>query len=154
MPFCLIDRKETLVAGLPVRSPRRALGKVRDPHLEKAWFAVLNGETSGPLAATYTDYAEEVGSYFVQTVGYCCESLDSVPPGYMVSRLPAGTYAKFSVTGDDFAEIFSRLWEEIWEAERRGEIDRTFTGDFEYYPHAFGVDLYVAVRSTKCGELQ
>ncbi len=58
------------------------------------------------------------------------------------------------MTGDDFAEIYSRLWDEIWEAERRGEIERTFTGDFEYYPHAYGVDLYIAVRSTKCGELQ
>lgn len=154
MPFRLIDRKETLVTGLPVRSPRRALGKVRDPQLERAWAAVLKGDTAGPLASIYTDHAEEIGSYYTQTVGYCCESLDDVPPGYVVSRLPAGTYAKFSVRGSDFEEIFFELWQKIWDAESRGLIERTFTGDFEFYPHAYGVDLYVAVRSPNGGEEQ
>ncbi|BDB59351.1 MULTISPECIES: effector binding domain-containing protein [Rhodococcus] len=145
MSFQIVDRRETFVAGVPVRSPRRALGKVRDPHLERAWSAVLNGETRGPLAATYTDHAEEIGSYYTQTVGFCCESLDGIPPGYLVSRVPAGRYAKFSAVGDRFTEVFEQLWEQIWDAEARGLIERAFTGDFEYYPHAYGIELYIAI---------
>lgn len=147
MLFQVVDREETLVAGLPVRSPRRALGKLRDPRLEKAWSAVLKREIPGPLASTYTDHAEEVGSYYTQTVGYCCRSIDDVRPGYVLSRLPAGHYAKFSAVGDHFCDVFDELWERIWDAESRGLIERAFTGDFEYYPHAFGIELYIAIRS-------
>lgn len=149
MSFRIVDRAETLVAGLPVRSPRRALGQPIDPRLGRAWSAVLKGDVVGPFASTYTDHAEDVGSYYTQTVGFCCDSLDTVPPGYVVSRLPAGKYAKFSVVGDGFTDIFADLWQQIWAAERDGLIERSFTGDFECYPHAFGIDLYIAIRSSE-----
>lgn len=152
MSFRIVERRETLVAGVPVRSPRRALGKLRDPHLEIAWSAVLNGDASGPFAATYTDHAEDIGSYYTQTVGFCCESIEDVPPGYVISRVPAGTYAKFSVVGSRFTDVFDDLWRQIWEAEAEGSIVRAFTGDFESYPHAFGIELYVAIVHSGCEE--
>lgn len=151
MSFCVVEREEILVAGLPVRSPRRALGKLRDPHLERAWSAVLKQETVGALASTYTDHAEEIGSYYTQTVGYCCRSLDDVRPGYVVSRLPSGTYAKFTSVGSHFPDVFTDLWRQIWEAEGRGQIERTFTGDFEYYPHAYCIELYVSITVPEYG---
>ncbi len=154
MAFCIVEREETLVAGLPVRSPRRALGKLRDPHLERAWSAVLKGEAGGPLASTYTDHAEDIGSYYTQTVGYCCRTLDEVHPGYVVSRLPSGTYAKFSAVGSHFPDVFSELWRQIWAAESRGEIVRAFTGDFECYPHAYCIELYISIDTTKSAVVQ
>ncbi|MEU5843475.1 effector binding domain-containing protein [Rhodococcus sp. NPDC047139] len=152
MPYEIVDRRETLVAGVPVRSPRRALGKLRDPRLEEAWSALLNGETYGPLAATYTDHAEDIDSYYTQTVGFCCESIEDVPEGYVISRVPAGTYAKFSAVGNRFTDVFDDLWRQIWEAEEEGAIQRAFTGDFETYPHAFGIELYVAIVDPGYGE--
>ncbi|MBM7457828.1 GyrI-like domain-containing protein [Rhodococcus coprophilus] len=149
MAFCIVEREETLVAGLPVRSPRRALGKLRDPHLERAWSAVLKRDADGPLASTYTDHAEEIGSYYTQTVGYCCRTLDEVHPGYVVSRLPSGTYAKFSAVGSHFPDVFSELWRQIWAAESRGEIVRAFTGDFECYPHAYCIELYISIKTSE-----
>ena len=154
MAFCIVEREETLVAGLPVRSPRRALGKLRDPHLERAWSAVLKQEADGPLASTYTDHAEEIGSYYTQTVGYCCRTLDEVHPGYVVSRLPSGTYAKFSAVGSHFPDVFSELWRQIWAAEARGQIVRAFTGDFECYPHAYCIELYISIKTTETGAPQ
>jgi len=145
MSFQVVDRQETLVAGIPVRSPRRALGQLRDRHLEDAWTALLNGETYGPFAATYTDHAEDIDSYYTQTVGFCCSSVDDAPEGYVISRVPAGTYAKFSAVGSRFTDVFDDLWRQIWEAEAEGVITRAFTGDFETYPHAFGIELYVAI---------
>ncbi|WP_072812216.1 effector binding domain-containing protein [Rhodococcus zopfii] len=145
MSFQIVQRQRTLVAGLPVRSPRRPLGKLRDRELERAWSAVLKQELGGPLASAYTDHAVEVGSYYTQTVGYQCDSLDQVTPGHIVSWLPAGRYAKFSSTGT-FPGILTDLWERIHAAESSGEIVRSFTGDFEFYPHAYGIELYVAVH--------
>ncbi|MCR8695504.1 GyrI-like domain-containing protein [Rhodococcus pyridinivorans] len=154
MSFQVVERCETLVAGVPVRSPRRALGKLRDPHLEIAWSAVLNEEIYGPFAATYTDHAEEIGSYYTQTVGFCCESIEDAPEGYVISRIPAGIYAKFSAVGSRFTDVFDDLWRQIWDAEAEGALERAFTGDFETYPHAFGIEYYVAIVDSGCGEEQ
>lgn len=144
MSFQIVQRKRTLVAGLPVRSPRRPLGKLRDRDLERAWSAVLKQELGGPLASAYTDPAEEVGSYYTQTVGYQCDSLDRVTPGHIVSWVPAGMYAKFSSTGT-FPAVVADLWEQIHDAESSGAIVRSFAGDFEFYPHAYAIDLYVSI---------
>ncbi|AHD23051.1 AraC family transcriptional regulator [Rhodococcus pyridinivorans SB3094] len=144
MSFEIVRREQTLVAGLPVRSPRRALGQVRDRALERAWHAVLKEKLGGPLASAYTDHAVEIGSYYTQTVGYRCESLDQVSEGHFVACVPAGTYAKFSSMGN-FPQVVSDLWEQVGEAEASGAIQRSFVGDFESYPNAFSIDLYVSV---------
>ena len=153
MSFQIVQRDRTLVAGLPVRSPRRALGKVRDRALERAWSAVLKQELGGPLASAYTDHAVDIDSYYTQTVGYQCESLDQVTEGHLVACLPAGTYAKFSSTGT-VPGVFIDLWNQIRAAEEAGEIVRSFTGDFEFYPHAYRIDMYVAIRTTEKGGAQ
>jgi hypothetical protein len=74
MQFEIVERDETWVAGLPVRSPKRALGELRDRDLEAAWAAVLHQELGGPLASAYTDYTGELGTYNTQIVGYQCSS--------------------------------------------------------------------------------
>ncbi|WP_241385389.1 GyrI-like domain-containing protein [Rhodococcus sp. CH91] len=147
MSFVIVRRERTLVAGLPVRSPKRAVGRLRDPALERAWHAVLNDELGGPLASAYTDHAEEIGAYYTQTVGYECTSLDEVTDGHFVAWLPAGSYAKFSSTGD-FPEVVAELWSQVHDAEESGSIVRSFVGDFEFYPNAFRIDLYVSVLET------
>lgn len=39
-----------------------------------------------------------------------------------------------------------RLWAQVSEAEAHGDIERTYTGDLEAYPHAYAVDLYIPIR--------
>lgn len=146
MTFRIVERKRTLVAGLPVRSPRRALGQVKDCALDRAWAAVLKQPIGWPLASAYTDHAAEIGSYYTQTVGYECASVDEATPGHIVSVVPAGWYAMFSSMGS-FPDVFHGLWDQVREAEESGRLDRTFTGDFESYPNAYRIDLYIAVRT-------
>lgn len=141
----LVELDEILVAGLAVRSPKRALGEPYDSGLEKAWSAVLKQPISGPLASTYTDHAPEINSYYTQIVGYRCSSLDEVARGHIVSRIPPGTYAKFSAIGR-FPAVFESVQEQLREAVASG-LRRAFTGDYEFYPHAFGIDLYVPVAA-------
>ncbi|WP_072689476.1 GyrI-like domain-containing protein [Rhodococcus marinonascens] len=150
MPFLIVEREEVLVAGLAVRSPKRALGKARDRSLDKTWSTLLAQNVDRPLASAYIDHAPEIRSYYTQIVGYECSAIDQVARGHVVSRLPAGTYAKFSTVGT-FPDLFDALWGEIAEAEESKRIVRSFTGDFEYYPHAFGIDLYVAIVPAAAG---
>lgn len=153
MTFEYVERKQTIVAGLAVRSPRRALGQSRDRALDQAWHSVLNQPLGGPLASAYTDYAEEVGSYYTQLVGYRCEALDEVVSGHIAACLPAGSYAKFSATGV-FPAVFEDLWGQIRSVEDSGSLVRTYTGDFECYPNAYRIDLYLSVKSPKSGGQQ
>ncbi|WP_019932862.1 GyrI-like domain-containing protein [Nocardia sp. BMG111209] len=145
MQFEIIERDETWVAGLPVRSPKRPLGELRDHDLEAAWAAVLHQELGGPLATAYTDWSADLSTYNTQIVGYECASFDEVTRGHIVARLPKGTYARFSSVGN-FPEIMTDLWTQISYAEEHRQIRRSFTGDFEFYPHAYRIDLYLAVE--------
>lgn len=150
MAFEIVDLAETWVAGLPIRSPKRALGRLNDPGLDQAWSAVLKQDISGPLASIYTDFAPGIGSYNTQIVGYQCSSLGQVTRGHLVAKVPAGKYAKFSAVGY-FPEVMTRLWNQIDHAEDQGEITRTYTGDFEAYPHAYKIDMYLAIESSVAG---
>ncbi|NUS43849.1 MAG: effector binding domain-containing protein [Mycobacteriaceae bacterium] len=153
MQFQIVEREETWVAGLPVRSPRRALGQLRDQALEAAWNAVLNQDLNGPLASAYTDYSADLNTYNTQIVGYQCGSFDEVTRGHIVARLPAGTYAKFSSMGE-FPAVMKDLWTQIDYAEEHKKIVRTFRGDFECYPHAYKIDLYLSVEPLGAGGSQ
>lgn len=141
----IVERDETWVAGLPVRSPKRALGELRDQDQDGAWASVLHHELGGPLACAYTDYSIDLGTYNTQIVGYQCSSFDEVTRGHLVARLPAGHYARFSSVGD-FPQVMTNLWAQVAYAEESNQIKRTFTGDFEYYPHAYKIDFYLAVE--------
>lgn len=145
MQFEIVERDETWVAGLPVRSPRRALGQLQDTSLEAAWSGVLQQELGGPLASAYTDYSPDLNTYNTQIVGYECSDLDKVTRGHIVARLPKGTYAKFSSLGQ-FPAVMKDLWTQIDYAEEHRQIIRTHTGDFEFYPHAYKIDLYLSVE--------
>ncbi|SDE16296.1 GyrI-like domain-containing protein [Rhodococcus tukisamuensis] len=141
-----VELDETFVGGLPVRSPKRPLGMLRDPNLERAWSAVLGQNPPGPLASIYTDHAAEAGSFYTQVVGYRCESIGDVMRGHVMARVPGGRYARFFSTGE-FPDVVSNLWQQVREAEDAGQLDRAFTGAFECYPHAYRIDLYIAVGS-------
>lgn len=148
MTFEIVDLEETWVAGLPVRSPKRALGRLNDPALDQAWSSVLKQETSGPLASIYTDYAPGIGSYNIQIVGYKCSSLSQVARGHLVAKVPRARYAKFSAVGH-FPDVMVRLWQQIEHAEQQQEITRIFTADYECYPHAYKIDLYLSIEQSR-----
>ncbi|KAA0024317.1 GyrI-like domain-containing protein [Antrihabitans cavernicola] len=146
MQFQIVERDETWVAGLPVRSPKRALGRLRDLALEEAWSAVLKQQIGGPLASIYTDFAPDLYTYNTQIVGYQCSSLDEVTRGHIVARVPRGRYAVFSAVGE-FPNVMTDLWTQITYAEEHGQIKRSFLGDFECYPHAYGIEMFLAIES-------
>ncbi|MDJ0393979.1 effector binding domain-containing protein [Rhodococcus sp. G-MC3] len=147
MSFEIVDLEETWVAGLPVRSPKRALGRLIDPALDQAWSSVLKQDIGGPLASVYTDFAPGIGSYNTQIVGYRCFALSQVKRGHLIAKVPSARYARFSAVGH-FPDVLTRLWQQIDHAEEQHEIKRTFTADYECYPHAYKIDLYLSIEQS------
>jgi hypothetical protein len=146
MSFELVHLPETWVAGLPVRSPKRALGRLADPNLESAWSAVLKQDVAGTLASIYTDYVPGIDSYSTQIVGYRVTA-GRVAPGHIVAKIPPGPYARFCAVGT-FPDIMISLWREIDHAEQSRKFTRAHTGEYEFHAHAYKIEMYLPIAQS------
>ncbi|RMI34007.1 GyrI-like domain-containing protein [Nocardia stercoris] len=152
MDFEIVERPETLVAGTVLRSPALAVEGPRRQRVEDAWKAQLTRTMPGPPATAYVDHAPEIGSYLTHIIGYRCESLDDLEPGDVLARVPGGTFAKFVTGGDNLGDAIVSVWRSVWDLEAAGTITRAYTGDFERYPDARTVEIYVAVETGDEGD--
>ena len=145
MGFDIVDRQETLVAGTVLRSPSLAIDGTRRARVESVWDRLLQRSLPGPPATAYVDHARDLNAYLTQIAGYRCKTIDDLQPGDVLARVPAGKFARFRATGDNFADTIVELWRTVWDAENDGEIVRTYTGDLERYPAENTVEVFVAV---------
>ena len=67
--------------------------------------------------------------------------------GHVVARIPAGTYAKFSAVGN-FPRVLTTIWKDISHAEESRSFRRAYTGEFEVYPHAYKIEMFVPVDTS------
>ncbi|MEV5648123.1 effector binding domain-containing protein [Nocardia sp. NPDC052254] len=147
MDFNVVERHETLVAGTVLRSPALAVEGPRRLKVEEAWKRTLARRLPGPPATAYVDHAPEIGSYLTHIVGYRCDSLDDLQPGDVLARVPAAKFARFLRTGDDLGDTIVSIWRAVWDLEAAGALVRAYTGDFEHYPDAGTVEVFVALDS-------
>ncbi|NEW29778.1 GyrI-like domain-containing protein [Nocardia cyriacigeorgica] len=145
MDFNVVDRQETLVAGTVLRSPALAVEGPRRTKVEEAWKRNLARALPGPPASAFVDHAPEINSYLTHIVGYRCRSLDDLLPGDVLARIPAGRFARFTLSGDDLGDTVVTVWRAIWDAEAAGRLERSYTGDFERYPDNRTVEVFVAL---------
>lgn len=147
MEFNVVDRPETLVAGMVLRSPALAVEGPRRTRVEEAWKRTLARSLPGHPASAFVDHAPEINSYLTHIIGYRCHSLDDLLPGDVLARIPAGRYARFILSGDDLGETIVTLWRAIWDAEAAGRLIRSYTGDYERYPDEHTVEVFVAMAA-------
>ncbi|WP_051755519.1 GyrI-like domain-containing protein [Nocardia sp. NRRL WC-3656] len=147
MDFEVVERHETLVAGTVLRSPALAVEGPRRQKVEEAWKRTLARRLPGPPATAYVDHAPEIGSYLTHIVGYRCEGLDDLQPGDVLARVPAAKFARFLRTGDNLGDTIVSIWRAVWDLEAAGALVRAYTGDFEHYPEARTVEVFVALQS-------
>ncbi|MFE3441548.1 GyrI-like domain-containing protein [Nocardia sp. NPDC059180] len=145
MDFNVVDRQESLVAGTVLRSPALAVEGPRRTKVEEAWKRNLARALPGPPASAFVDHAPEINSYLTHIVGYKCRTLDDLLPGDVLARIPAGRFARFTLSGDDLGDTVVTVWRAIWDAEAAGRLERSYTGDFERYPDNRTVEVFVAL---------
>jgi len=143
--FNVVDRQETLVAGTVLRSPALAVEGPRRTKVEEAWKRNLARALPGPPASAFVDHAPEINSYLTHIVGYKCRTIDDLLPGDVLARIPAGKFARFTLSGDDLGDTVVTVWRAIWDAEAAGRLERSYTGDFERYPDNRTVEVFVAL---------
>ncbi|BDT89889.1 hypothetical protein FMUAM8_56530 [Nocardia cyriacigeorgica] len=133
------------MAGTVLRSPALAVEGPRRTKVEEAWKRNLARALPGPPASAFVDHAPEINSYLTHIVGYKCRTIDDLLPGDVLARIPAGKFARFTLSGDDLGDTVVTVWRAIWDAEAAGRLERSYTGDFERYPDNRTVEVFVAL---------
>jgi len=77
-------------------------------------------------------------------LGYDVSGLDAVEPGDVIAKVPAGKYAKFTVSGKPY-DLTRTAWAEVAKAETSGVITRSHTTDLERFIDAESVEIYVSL---------
>ena len=98
------------------------------------------------LYSLYTNYeSDETGEYDVIAA---CEvsAVNDMPDGVVTLTIPAGSYARFTVTGQEEDAVF-QCWQQIWKMP----LNRKYSCDFELYTmHADSsekkVEIYIALK--------
>ncbi len=145
MKYEIVQLSEKIVAGFS------GVTSNTDPKMQEIigglWAKLYAGN------APY-DVKNRVNAYAIGLYSDYKEDQYTVTAGFEVSKpeneeltvkvIPAGTYAKFSITGT--MEDVGKAWNEIWNTD----LDRSYTGDFEEYlnsdmEHA-KIDIYIALK--------
>lgn len=140
MSFEVVELEEAFVAGLAV--PLGGVGVTRrDLEIVKyTWDRYLaRGDERQRVAA----YIAQPGNS-VAVIGYGIDSLDDVAAGDVVTRVPAGRFAKFQATGEPL-DATREAWTDILQAERRGEFERTYVADVERYDRPGNVEVFISI---------
>ena len=141
MNFEVVELPAGLVAGLTIPLAGREVTR-RDLDLVNfTWDRYLARGRDGVRVAAYV--AQDGRSAAV--LGYECASLDEVDPGDVVTRVPAGAYAKFAVSDKPY-DLTRTVWAEIAKAENEGEIKRSYTADIERFIDASSVEVFVSIE--------
>lgn len=144
MDFETVDLPEILVAGLAVRTSNKLEQDPTTGVLAKTWERVSQKQYPGPVAATLTDYESDSTGMYAETIGHEISSVNDLLPQDVLTRVPAGTYAKCRVEGE-MPQIVMEAWSKVWQAEKDKMLQRAYTTDLERYPEPGVVELYIAV---------
>lgn len=152
MDYEIVTLETKKIAGLTARTGNhdpecgRIIGGLWQSFIEDELAERMDELTSPYTIGLYSDYGTD--DYDV-TVGMavsdaCADRLLS--GGMAVKTIPAGKYAKFSLTGNVVTAV-QNAWAQIWQLP----LDRSYAADFEEYldQHEDGsasINIYVALR--------
>ncbi len=151
----VVELEEIYVAGLAIRTNNRTEQELGgNGWIAKTWDEVKEMTDPNPPAAIYTGYASDKDGDFSVVIGFRRSAAKDFKTGEIISKIPAGKYAKFSRKGP-LPDVVIEAWKEVWQAEAEGKLNRAYTADLELYPgmgdgsenvNNLTVELYIAVK--------
>lgn len=138
--FEIVTLEQGLVAGLTVPLAGREV-TARDLDLVNfTWDRYLAREKDAARAAAYIGQNDHA----VAVLGYEVTGLDEVDAGDVLTRIPAGRYAKFVVSDKPY-DLLRTAWAQVVKAENAGIITRSHTAELERYTGPTSVEVYVSL---------
>ncbi len=138
--FEIVVLGERLVAGLTIPLAGGEVARRDLDLITFTWDRYLARGRSGIRAAAYISR----DGHSAAVLGYEAAGLDEVDPGDVLTRVPAGRYARFAVSGKPY-DLTRTAWAEIIRAENAGEITRSHRVDLERFPDPMSVEVYVSL---------
>lgn len=150
-----IDEKPSLViVGIECRTSNSPEAAPKD--IPKHWerfiseniAARISHKSSNDIIALYCDYEGDYTKPYSLVIGCAVNSIDAVPEGMVVKKIPAGSYAAFQAVGKH-PETIVKTWGDIWS---EASLSRTYTGDYEVYGEGFfskspqEIPVFIAVK--------
>ena len=157
IPFTIRKMPARTIVGISRRTTNADGRSVQDiPATWTAFFQqnalekIKNRSFPPTMYAVYSDYASDWKGEYSYLIGCGVTRAGAAPAGMEVRRIPAQTYAVFTVKGRMPDEVIM-TWSQVW----LSELPRTYTYDFEVYDKRFAspvakeVDICVAVDRKK-----
>ena len=157
MSFEIVFMPAMLIMGAELRTTwmnqecYKAIPVFWQQQREQKIYEKIPNKAQPVLLALYTNYTPDfsiTSGYYSLIIGAPVTSKENIPNGMVVKELPASKYAVFTAKGP-FAESIGRTWvNEIWQTK----LDRTYTGDFEWYDAQSTDDansivkIYIAIK--------
>jgi len=145
------------VAGLALRTDNAAEsrpGEGKIPGLwqrfrSEDWFAKLEKFGAfGPPVGVYSAYESDASGSYQILAGREIPATAKVSEGLRVVSVPAGQYLVFQGAGPLPGSVV-KGWQEVWAYfEQARDAARAYTFDFELYPSAEAVEIWIAVKKT------
>jgi predicted transcriptional regulator YdeE len=140
MDFEIVTLGESLVGGLTVPLTGREV-TARDLDLVNfTWDRYLSREKDVGRVAAYIGQNDHA----VAVLGYELTALDELDTGDVLTRIPAGRYAKFVVSDKPY-DLLRTAWAQVARAESAGTITRSHTAEIERYTGPTSVEVYVSL---------
>ncbi|HMJ08567.1 MAG TPA: GyrI-like domain-containing protein [Pyrinomonadaceae bacterium] len=154
MDFEIVDLDEVYVAGLAVRTDNETEQKLAGGGwIATTWEEVRSMSDPNLPAAVYTGYASDRNGRFTVVIGFRRSSLNDLKAGEVITKVPSGKYAKFTLRGV-LPNVVIEAWQSVWRAEEEGKLKRSYTADLELYSgmseggieKEMTVELYIAMK--------
>jgi len=122
--------------GLPLRTDNTEAHTAIPAHWGRFYsenvLAKIPKRLNGDVLAVYTEYEKDHTKPYTMILGCETASLDEIPEGLVGIEIPAARYAVFTSNGPH-PDALIQIWQSVW----NGDLDRSFTADFELYPAQF-----------------
>lgn len=134
MNYEVVKLKEKKVIGLSARTNNTSpdmpsvIGNTWNSFYEKGFCQSIPDRVNEKVIGIYTEYEGDETSDYTFLAGCEVFGTGSLPKGSVTKIIPAGTYAKFTVTGD-LHQAITAFWQELWKMD----LCRAFVCDFEEY---------------------
>ena len=156
----IVEQTEFTVIGISIRtsnakemSGNGVIAQQWDRFMKEGLLSGIPNKVDSNILAVYTDYESDANGAYTFMIGAKVSSADSVPPGMVAKKVPAGKYAVFISEKGFVGKVVPQTWSRIWAVPRSSlGGNRAYRADFELYdqraadPHNAEVDIYVGIK--------
>lgn len=151
--FCMMGISVRTTNANEMTADAKIAGLWEQYYGQKMYDGIPNLVNASVTYGLYSDYEDGVNGEYSITAGLEVNDPSEFPKTFVVKTVPAATYLVFTSEKGPISEIVIKLWQDIWHWFEQGNVERTYTGDFEIYderchnPQDAQVAIYIAIKA-------